>query len=121
MADSATMKERMSSVTQLFHQPFKRYNAGLDTDLNEDFRMDPLDADELLERYAEAFNLDPGTIRFDEYFPEDFTALYDPLTLWLLVGSAQAGYCPGKRSCLVKEMIYILFFSALSSKSAGTR
>lgn len=75
---------------------FKRFKLELNTDLNEDFRMDPLDAYELLERYAATFNIDPRTIRFDAYFPQDFTAAHDPLTLQLLVESAQAGRWLGK-------------------------
>ncbi len=74
----------------------KRYKLELDTDLNNDFRMDPIDAYELLERYADSFGIDPGSISFNDYFPEDFTAPHDPLTLRLLVESAQAGRWLGK-------------------------
>lgn len=75
---------------------FKRYKLELDTDLNNDFRMDPIDAYELLERYADSFRIDPGTISFNDYFPDDFTTPHDPLTLRLLVESAQAGRWLGK-------------------------
>ena len=75
---------------------FRRYKLELDTDLNNDFRIDPLDAYELLERYADKFDIDPGTITFGKYFPEDFTASHDPLTIRLLVESAQAGRWLGK-------------------------
>lgn len=74
----------------------RRYKLELDTDLNNDFRMDPIDAYELLERYADSFSIDPGTITFTNYFPEDFTAPHDPLTIRLLVESAQAGRWLGK-------------------------
>lgn len=75
---------------------FRRYKLELDTDLNNDFRMDPLDAYELLERYAETFGINPSTITFAEYFPEDFNAPHDPLTIRLLIESAQAGRWLGK-------------------------
>ncbi|KNH34345.1 MULTISPECIES: DUF1493 family protein [Pantoea] len=75
---------------------FRRYKLELDTDLNNDFRMDPLDAYELLERYADRFGINPGSITFAEYFPEDFTAPHDPLTIRLLIESAQAGRWLGK-------------------------
>ncbi|WP_380184013.1 DUF1493 family protein [Kalamiella sp. sgz302252] len=75
---------------------FRRYKLELDTDLNNDFRIDPLDAYELLERYADKFCIDPGTITFAKYFPEDFTVPHDPLTIRLLVESAQAGRWLGK-------------------------
>jgi len=75
---------------------FRRYKLELDTDLNNDFRMDPLDAYELLERYAERFGINPETITFAEYFPEDFNAPHDPLTIRLLIESAQAGRWLGK-------------------------
>ena len=75
---------------------FRRYKLELDTDLNNDFRMDPLDAYELLERYAERFGISPSTITFAEYFPEDFNAPHDPLTIRLLIESAQAGRWLGK-------------------------
>lgn len=74
----------------------RRYKLELDTDLNNDLRMDPIDAYELLERYADSFSIDPGTITFTNYFPEDFTAPHDPLTIRLLVESAQAGRWLGK-------------------------
>ncbi|MGC0786683.1 DUF1493 family protein [Pantoea agglomerans] len=74
----------------------RRYKLELDTDLNNDFCMDPLDAYELLERYAERFGINPETITFAEYFPEDFNAPHDPLTIRLLIESAQAGRWLGK-------------------------
>lgn len=74
----------------------RRYKLERDTDLNNDFRMDPLDAYELLERYAEIFGINPETITFAEYFPEDFNAPHDPLTIRLLIESAQAGRWLGK-------------------------
>ena len=74
----------------------RRYKLELDTDLNNDFRMDPIDAYELLERYADSFGIDPGSITFNDYFPEDFTIPNDPLTIRLLVESAQAGRWLGK-------------------------
>ncbi|MCL9650144.1 DUF1493 family protein [Pantoea agglomerans] len=74
----------------------RRYKLERDTDLNNDFRMDPLDAYELLERYAERFGINPETITFAEYFPEDFNAPHDPLTIRLLIESAQAGRWLGK-------------------------
>jgi len=64
---------------------FKQYKLQLDTDLNEDFRIDSEDAYELLERYAEKFSIEPGSITFTDYFPEDFTKSHDPLTIRLLV------------------------------------
>ncbi len=74
----------------------RRYKLERDTDLNNDFRMDPLDAYELLERYADRFGINPGSITFAEYFPEDFNAPHDPLTIRLLIESAQAGRWLGK-------------------------
>jgi len=74
----------------------RRYKLEPDTDLNNNFRMDPLDAYELLERYAVRFGINPGTITFAEYFPEDFYAPHDPLTIRLLIESAQAGRWLGK-------------------------
>ncbi len=41
----------------------RRYKLELDTDLNNDFRIDPLDAYELLERYAEGLALIPALSR----------------------------------------------------------
>lgn len=74
----------------------RRYKLERDTALNNDFRMDPLDAYELLERYAERFGINPETITFAEYFPEDFNAPHDPLTIRLLIESALAGRWLGK-------------------------
>lgn len=75
---------------------FRRYKLELDTDLNNDFRMDPIEAYELLERYADEFGIAPETITFAEYFPEDFTRSHDALTIRLLVESARAGHWLGK-------------------------
>lgn len=75
---------------------FRRYNLEPDTDLNNDFRMDPLDAYELLERYAVISGIDPASITFNRYFPEDFSGTHDPLTIRLLVESAKAGRWLGK-------------------------
>lgn len=74
----------------------RRYKLELDTDLNNDFRMDPIDAYELFERYADSFGINPSTITFNEYFPEDFSAAHDPITIRLLIESAQAGRWLGK-------------------------
>lgn len=46
---------------------FKRFKLTYETDLNEDFRMDPIDAYELLEKYVERFNIDPTDIKFEQY------------------------------------------------------
>ncbi len=70
---------------------FKPYPLKLDTDLNEDFRMDPLDAYELMERYVEKFNVEPSDIDFGKYFPEDFSKNHPPLTVGMLIESAKAG------------------------------
>lgn len=75
---------------------FKRYKLELDIDLNEDFCIDPDEAYELLECYAEKFSIEPGTITFSAYFPEDFTEPHDPLTIRLMVESARAGCWLGK-------------------------
>lgn len=75
---------------------FKRHKLELSTDLNEDFRIDPDEAYELLECYAEKFSIDPGTITFSAYFPEDFTEPHHPLTIGLMVESARAGRWLGK-------------------------
>ncbi|EOV8988148.1 DUF1493 family protein [Cronobacter dublinensis] len=77
---------------------FKRYPLRLNTDLNEDFRMDPLDAYELLEKYVERFNIDPSEINFGQYFPEDFSEDHTPLTIQLLVDSAKAGHWIGDKN-----------------------
>lgn len=74
----------------------RRYKLELDTDLNNDFRMDPIDAYELFERYADSFGINPSTITFNEYFPEDFSAAHAPITIRLLIESAQAGRWLGK-------------------------
>ncbi|MGE9549954.1 DUF1493 family protein [Erwinia amylovora] len=75
---------------------FRRYKLEPDIDMNKDFRIDPLDAYELLERYADKFGIAPSAITFTEYFPEDFTAPHDPLTVRLLTESARAGRWLGK-------------------------
>lgn len=75
---------------------FRRYKLEPDIDLKKDFRIVPLDAYELLERYADKFGIDPAAITFTEYFPEDFTAPHDPLTVRLLTESARAGRWLGK-------------------------
>ncbi|MGK3124709.1 DUF1493 family protein [Candidatus Pantoea formicae] len=74
----------------------RRYKLELDTDLNNDFRMDPIDAYELFERYADSFGINSSSITFNEYFPEDFSAPHDPITIRLLIESAQAGRWLGK-------------------------
>ncbi|MEQ4529744.1 MAG: DUF1493 family protein [Mixta sp.] len=66
------------------------------TDLNEDFRMDPIDAYDLLERYVELFNIEPSDIDFERYFPESLSKNHDPLTIQLLIDSAKAGRWLGK-------------------------
>lgn len=70
---------------------FKRYKLELDTDLNKDFKMLPEDAYELLEKFADRFNINPQEIEFNRYFPEDFGEAEVPLTIRLLVESAKAG------------------------------
>ncbi|QGY32624.1 DUF1493 family protein [Pantoea cypripedii] len=75
----------------------KRYPLKHDTDLNEDFRMDPLDAYELLEKYVERFNIEASEIDFSQYFPEDFSEKHDRLTIQLLIDSAKAGRWLGKK------------------------
>ncbi|QKJ87834.1 DUF1493 family protein [Paramixta manurensis] len=74
----------------------KPYPLTLTTDLNEDFRMDPLDAYELLEKYVDRFGIEPSDIDFGHYFPEDFSQVHDPLTIQLLIDSAKAGRWLGK-------------------------
>lgn len=75
----------------------RRYPLRHDTDLNKDFRMDPLDAYELLEKYSERFGIDPEEINFQRYFPEDFSKKHDPLTVQLLIDSAVAGHWLGNK------------------------
>lgn len=70
---------------------FRRYPLKHSTDLNKDFRMDPLDAYELLESYSERFGIDPKSINFQRYFPDDFSEAHKPLTVQLLIDSAEAG------------------------------
>lgn len=74
----------------------KRYPLKATTDLNEDFRMDPIDAYELLERYVEIFNIEPCDIDFEQYFPENLSKKHDPLTIQLMINSAKAGRWLGK-------------------------
>lgn len=75
---------------------FKRYPLRKSTDLNEDFRMDPLDAYDLLEKYTEIFGIEPSEIDFQNYFPDNFSNKHDPLTIQLLIDSAKAGRWLGK-------------------------
>lgn len=74
---------------------FRRYNLVRETDLHKDFRIDPLDAYDLLERFAEKFGITPSDINFAHYFP-DYGEPHDPLTIQLLIDSAQAGKWLGK-------------------------
>ncbi|MEE4481621.1 DUF1493 family protein [Serratia ficaria] len=70
---------------------FKRFKLEVDTDLKTDFRMDPDDAYELLERYTEQFNINPKDIYFDKYFPVNKKNPRSPLTIGMLIESAKAG------------------------------
>ncbi|AYH09695.1 DUF1493 domain-containing protein [Pectobacterium parmentieri] len=74
----------------------KRFELRHDTDLNEDFRMAPEDAYELMESYVDKFDINPKTIHFERYFPESFSDPHDPLTIQLLIDSANAGRWLGK-------------------------
>lgn len=74
----------------------KRYPLKPTTDLKEDFRMDPIDAYALLERYVEMFNIEPSEIDFERYFPENLSKNHDPLTIQLMIDSAKAGHWLGK-------------------------
>lgn len=67
----------------------RRYQLKPETDLNNDFRMDPLDAYELMEQFAELFGIEPSDINFSHYFPDYGDAL-EPLTIQLLIDSAKA-------------------------------
>ncbi|RAR65434.1 uncharacterized protein DUF1493 [Pantoea ananatis] len=69
----------------------KRFQLKHDTDLNEDFRMDPLDAYDLLEEFTEKFSINPSEINFKRYFPDDNGKAEQPLTIQLLIDSARAG------------------------------
>jgi len=70
---------------------FKRYQLKHDTDLNEDFRMDPIDAYDLLEEFAKKFCINTGEINFERYFPADNGKAEKPLTIQLLIDSARSG------------------------------
>lgn len=74
---------------------FRRFKLKHDTDLNNDFRMDPLDAYDLMEQYTEQFGIEPKEIDFEHYFPE-YGDAQDPLTIQLLIDSAKAGRWLGK-------------------------
>ena len=75
---------------------FKRYPLKHNTDLNEDFRMDPLDACDLLEEFTEKFSINPDEINFTRYFPEDNGKAEKALTIQLLIDSARAGHWTDK-------------------------
>lgn len=62
-----------------------------ETDLNDDFRMLPEDAYELLVKYSEQFNINPKDINFQRYFPDDLSAPHAAITIDLLIRSAEAG------------------------------
>lgn len=70
---------------------FKRYQLKHDTDLNEDFKMDPIDAYDLIQEFADKFSVNPGEINFGRYFPADNGKAEKPLTIQLLIDSARAG------------------------------
>lgn len=59
--------------------------------MNDDFRMLPEDAYDLLVKYAETFNLNPKDINFQRYFPDDLSAPHAPITIDLLIRSAEIG------------------------------
>lgn len=69
----------------------KRFQLKHSTDLNEDFRMDPLDAYDLLEEFAEKFSINPREINFFRYFPDNNCKAEKALTIQLLIDSARAG------------------------------
>lgn len=69
---------------------FKRYDLKHDTDLNEDFRMDPIDAYDLIKDFADKFSINLDEIRFGRYFPADNSKAEKPLTIQLLIDSARA-------------------------------
>lgn len=89
----------------------KRYPLKPTTDLNEDFRMDPIDAYELLERYVEVFNIEPSDIDFEQHFPENLSKNHDPLTIQLMIDSAKAGRWLRKsesaRSCFILSSVHL--------------
>lgn len=70
----------------------KRHNLKSETELNGDFRMDPDDAYELLEKFAEKFSIKPNEIDFNRYFPESRKDPKHTLTIQMLVDSAKAGH-----------------------------
>ncbi|PKC46620.1 DUF1493 family protein [Pantoea ananatis] len=71
---------------------FKRYPLKLDTELNGDFRMDPDDAYELLEKFAEKFSIEPSEIDFSKYYPQSGKQTKHALTIQILVDSARLGH-----------------------------
>ncbi|MGP2415825.1 DUF1493 family protein [Pantoea ananatis] len=71
---------------------FKRHSLKPETELNGDFRMDPDDAYELLEKFAHKFSIEPNEIDFSRYFPESSKEPKQTLTIQMLVDSARAGY-----------------------------
>jgi len=75
---------------------FRRFELKHDTDLNEDFRMDPLDAYDLLDEFTEKFSIDPKDINFARYFPDDNGKAEKPLTIQMLIDSARAGHWTDK-------------------------
>ncbi|WP_210504731.1 DUF1493 family protein [Pantoea ananatis] len=70
---------------------FKRYPLKLETELNGDFLMDPDDAYELLEKFAENFSIEPSEIDFSRYYPQSGKQQKHALTIQMLVESARAG------------------------------
>ncbi|KKB03520.1 DUF1493 family protein [Pantoea anthophila] len=74
----------------------RRFQLRHDTDLNKDFRMDPLDAYDLMEKFAEKFDIEPSDINFTYYFP-DYGDAPEPLTIQLLIDSAKAGKWLGEK------------------------
>lgn len=71
---------------------FKRFKLKHDTDLNEDFKMDPLDAYDLLTEFSERFSIDPNEIDFEKYFPRNNGKASKPLLIQILIDSAKKGY-----------------------------
>lgn len=69
----------------------KRFPLTEETDLYKEFKMAPEDMAELLEKYAEKFDINPGEINFGRYYPHDFGKADAPLTIRLLIESARAG------------------------------
>lgn len=93
------IEEAVFSLIEKYNAPsifsFRRFKLQHNTDLNNDFRMDPLDAYDLLEKYTIEFNINPLEINFEYYFP-DFGDPEAPLTIQLLIDSAKAGRWLGK-------------------------